>query len=110
MAHGLAEKISSHKEFDIISDKEGVPLVVWTVAKDAGFDVFQVSDVLRKYGWIVPAYTMPTGCSKSVLRVVVRESFSRTMMEDFYCDLVRAVDELSKSKSKTVGTQASLRC
>ncbi len=110
VAHNLAEKIASHGDFNILSDKEGVPLVVWEVKENAGYTVYQVSDELRKYRWVVPAYKMPTGCSKDVLRVVVRESFSLEVMDGFYNDLMRAIHTLKGRSTDESQNKASVRC
>jgi len=45
-------------------------------------DEFEISDMLRRFGWIVPAYTMPPDAQHvTVLRVVIREEFSRTLAD-----------------------------
>lgn len=56
-----------------------------------------VADHLRRHGWIVPAYTMPADIEhKSVLRVVVREGFSRDLADRLLDDVVTVVEELFK--------------
>ncbi len=47
----------------------------------------------RERGWQVPAYTMPPDADDiAVLRVVVREGFSRDLADMFVEDLQRAAD------------------
>ena len=66
------------------------------MAKDVeGFTVFDVSDGLRQYGWQVPAYTMPPDREDlAVLRIVVRNGFSRDMAEMLLEDVRRVVEKL----------------
>jgi glutamate decarboxylase len=47
------------------------------------YSVYDLSDKLRQAGWQVPAYTMPEGAEDvAVLRVVVREGFSRDLADE----------------------------
>jgi len=57
--------------------------------------VFDVSDHLRSNGWQVPAYTMPENATEiAVLRVVVREGFSRDLAALLVENLRDAVKQL----------------
>ena len=70
--------------FLILSDNDscctrGVPLVAFRFADDDDrlFDEFALSAVLRRRGWVVPAYTMaPNSSRMKLMRVVVREDFT----------------------------------
>ena len=54
--------------------------------------VYDVSDALRKRGWQVPAYTLCANLEQeSVLRVVVRNGFSRDLSDLLVDDLKREV-------------------
>jgi glutamate decarboxylase len=65
------------------------------VEPDAGYSVYDVSDALRKRGWQVPAYTLCANLeSISVLRVVVRNGFSRDLADLLVDDLKREVSLL----------------
>ncbi|CAN6303759.1 unnamed protein product [Urochloa humidicola] len=56
---------------------------------------FEISDFLRRFGWIVPAYTMPPDAQHvTVLRVVIREDFSRTLAERLVLDIEKVLHEL----------------
>ncbi|GJJ14075.1 hypothetical protein Clacol_008332 [Clathrus columnatus] len=58
-------------------------------------DEFAIARRLRARGWIVPAYTMaPHAETLKLLRVVVREDFSRHRCEIFIRDLAEAVSFL----------------
>jgi glutamate/tyrosine decarboxylase-like PLP-dependent enzyme len=56
---------------------------------------YDVSEAVRKRGWIVPAYRMPTGLEDvHVLHVVVRNGFGRDLARMFMDDLGHAVEHL----------------
>lgn len=62
---------------------------------DGGLDVFELSERLRERGWIVPAYTLPPNAeSVAVLRMVVKENFSRDMAEMLSDDIERALKKM----------------
>ena len=77
---------------------KGLPLVAFRLnPKDNHqYDEFAVAHQLRERGWIVPAYTMaPHTESLKLMRVVVREDFSRSRCDQLYvtilpcCDITR---------------------
>jgi glutamate decarboxylase len=71
-----------------LSGGEGLPLVAWRLAKKEKYDEFAIARHLRTRGWIVPAYTMaPHASELKLLRVVVREDFSRHRCDTFLRDL-----------------------
>ncbi|XP_061356047.1 glutamate decarboxylase-like [Gastrolobium bilobum] len=87
-ARFLKEGIEQTGLFNIISKDIGVPLVAFSLKDSSQHTVFEISDHLRKYGWIVPAYTMPPDAQHiAVLRVVIREDFSRGLAERLLSDI-----------------------
>jgi len=97
----LAKALEDTGIFTVIGDRKSLPLVAWKVHSDAGFDAFELSARLRGYGWIVPAYTMPKNAEDlAILRVVVREHFSRAMADDLIDDIKRAISDLQQHQSK----------
>ncbi|GAA6017956.1 hypothetical protein JCM8202_006211 [Rhodotorula sphaerocarpa] len=99
-ADHLAEAISQMgggKLFRLISAGQGMslPLVAFQIAEDKPYDEFAIATHLRQRGWIVPAYTMAPHTEKmKLLRVVVREDFSRSRCDTFIRDLSNAIDWL----------------
>ncbi|XP_043715912.1 glutamate decarboxylase isoform X2 [Telopea speciosissima] len=78
----LSEQLEKTGRFNIVSKDNGVPLVAFSLKDNRPYNEFQISDMLRRFGWIVPAYTMPRDAQHvTVLRVVIREDFSRTLAE-----------------------------
>jgi glutamate decarboxylase len=62
---------------------------------DAQLDLNRMSFILRERGWIVPAYALPADAEHiTVLRMVIKESFSREMADLLAHDLRLAVDAL----------------
>lgn len=97
-ARRLAEGIDATDHFDLISKKDALPLVCFRLVGDHAYDIFDVSRVLRERGWIVPAYTLaPKADDISVLRVVVRESLSRDLVDLLLDDLGRAIERLERT-------------
>ncbi|KAF2162175.1 hypothetical protein M409DRAFT_69380 [Zasmidium cellare ATCC 36951] len=78
---------------------QGLPLVAFRLNPDDDhkFDEFAIAHQLRERGWVVPAYTMAPNAGKlKMMRVVVREDFSRSRCDALVCDLQMAVNELKK--------------
>ena len=73
----LSSRIAKIGPFSIVSDGSAIPVLSFTVADEAPYTAYDVSDRLRYHGWQVPAYTMPENATDvAVLRVVVREGFT----------------------------------
>ncbi|USG62488.1 hypothetical protein NBZ79_05810 [Sneathiella marina] len=59
------------------------------------YTVYTISEQLRLHGWQVPAYAMPEGAGDlHVLRIVIREGFSRDMAEMLLKDISDVVTKL----------------
>uniref|UniRef100_A0A1D1YHC2 Glutamate decarboxylase n=1 Tax=Anthurium amnicola TaxID=1678845 RepID=A0A1D1YHC2_9ARAE len=101
-AKALREGIEKTGRFEIVSKDVGVPLVAFALKDSSRHTVFEISDTLRKFGWIVPAYTMPADAQHiAVLRVVIREDFSRSLAERLVLDIVKVMTELDALPSKS---------
>ena len=77
---------------------KGLPLVAFRLDPKAGhhYDEFAVAHQLRERGWIVPAYTMAPNASKlKLMRVVVREDFSRARCDNLVADIKQALESLA---------------
>lgn len=78
--------------FLIMSKKsgEGLPLVAFRLPpnEDRVYDEFALAHQLRVRGWVVPAYTMaPNTNNLKMLRVVVREDFTRNRCDALIADI-----------------------
>ncbi|KAJ4828785.1 glutamate decarboxylase gad1 [Turnera subulata] len=97
----LKEGLEKTERFNIVSKDMGVPLVAFSLKDSSIHTEFEVSDLLRRFGWIVPAYTMPPDAQHvTVLRVVIREDFSRTLAERLINDIQKVLHELESLPGK----------
>ncbi|MBA0848468.1 hypothetical protein Goshw_002645 [Gossypium schwendimanii] len=97
----LKEGLEKTGRFNIVSKDEGVPLVAFSLKDNKRHDEFEISEMLRRFGWIVPAYTMPADAQHiTVLRVVIREDFSRTLAERLVIDIQKVLHELDTLPAK----------
>lgn len=100
-AHFLEKKLLEIGCFELLNDSKYLPVVTVRLKPDTDFTVYQLSDALRQFGWIVPAYPLaPNADEVHVLRMVVKENFSRDMAEACARDVGRAIEGLRKLKSE----------
>ncbi|MGB0875857.1 MAG: glutamate decarboxylase [Mycobacterium sp.] len=84
--------------FELITDGSAIPVLSFKLVDGAKYTVFDVSALLRSYGWQVPAYTMPDNATDvAVLRVVVREGFSANLARALRDDLREVLAKLGKA-------------
>lgn len=95
----LASRIAALGPFELLSDGSAVPAFAFRLRDDVrNYTVFDVSAELRRYGWIVPAYHMPPRLEDvAVLRIVVRNGFSRDLAELLLGHLERVVGVLERT-------------
>jgi glutamate decarboxylase len=99
----LREGIAATGRFDILSKDTGVPLVAFSLKDSSRFSVFDISENLRRFSWIVPAYTMPADAEHvAVLRIVIREDFSRSLSERLVSDIRKILHELDARATHAV--------
>lgn len=97
----LTDGIANMGRFDIVSKDVGVPVVAFSLRDSSKYTVFEVSEHLRRFGWIVPAYTMPPDAEHiAVLRVVIREDFSHSLAERLVSDIEKILTELDTQPSR----------
>ena len=88
-------KIAKMGPFELVSDGSAIPVFAFKVKDGTPFTVFDISDRLRTKGWQVPAYTMPENATDvAVLRVVIREGFSRDLASALLDGISESVDYL----------------
>lgn len=95
----LAHELEKTGNFEVINKEVDFPLVTVTL-KNTDFTVYNLSDKLREKGWIIPAYNLPENAQDvHVLRMVIKENFSRDMIENLLSDLKEAY-QLLQNKEK----------
>ncbi|XP_014553400.1 hypothetical protein COCVIDRAFT_107788 [Bipolaris victoriae FI3] len=93
--------------FVIMSQRggEGLPLVACRIDEDLGkqYDEFAIAHQLRERGWVVPAYTMaPHSEQMKMLRVVVREDFTKSRCDALIADFKLALQTLDTLDAKRI--------
>ena len=100
-ARFLAKELSAHKTFEPVVEKPILPIVAFRLRGDHAGREPEIASELRKYGWIVPAYTLPPNAEKTtLLRVVVRENVSRQMLVELLDHLDRSLAILENPSAK----------
>jgi glutamate decarboxylase len=98
VAKYMAAEIAAMGPFELLSDGSDLPVLAFRLADPdaAGYTVFDLSERLRMRGWLVPAYTFPANLQDvAVLRMVVRNGFSKDLAELLIADLRKQVEALS---------------
>ncbi|HEY8583597.1 MAG TPA: glutamate decarboxylase [Capillimicrobium sp.] len=91
-AHELRARLRAMDAFEIVGEETFMPVIAVRLTDPAPMDVFALSARVREAGWIVPAYKLPPNAEEvAVLRMVVRESFSRDMVDLLADDLLTAL-------------------
>jgi glutamate decarboxylase len=103
----LAGDLAAMGPFDVVADGSAIPVVAVRL-RDPGtpFTVFHLSDELRRFGWQVPAYTMPANAEDvAVLRIVVREAFTTDLASSLVEDIRTTVERLRREPSRSTPSE-----
>lgn len=84
----LEQKLLETGYFEFFSNTNYLPILVMGIKKNRGITktVYEISQLLRARNWIVPAYDLPDR-EISVLRLVIKQNFSDTMLETLLQDI-----------------------
>lgn len=94
-AQALARKLGALEQLDVINDASRYPIVIVRAREPEKLDLTLLSQLLRMRGWIVPAYTLPPNAEHiTVLRMVIKENFSRDMVDMLAHDVKNAIHVL----------------
>jgi glutamate decarboxylase len=81
-ARALGKKCGAIEGLELVTDGSEFPIVALRASDPEAVDLVRLSHLLRERGWIVPAYTLPPNAEHvTVLRMVVKENFSRDMVD-----------------------------
>jgi glutamate decarboxylase len=107
----LEEALLAMGWFELLNEAKYLPVVVVRL-KNHLFPsklVYLLSDELRRSGWIVPAYPLPKDAEDvHVLRMVVKENFSRDMADKLATDIRQAIERLKQEGKDFREVSASL--
>ncbi|KAK2992946.1 hypothetical protein RJ640_028250 [Escallonia rubra] len=98
----LKQGIEKMGRFEIVSKDVGVPLLAFALKDSSnGHTVYEISGSLRRFGWIIPAYSMPPDAEHvAVLRIVIREDFSQSLAERLISDIEKVLKEMDASPGR----------
>jgi glutamate decarboxylase len=94
----LSRKLADSQELEILSKTASIPIVMMKLRDHiTRYSVFDISHKIREKGWVLSAYSLPENAQDiAVLRVVVRENFSRNMADNLYRDIMDSIEFLEE--------------
>jgi glutamate decarboxylase len=97
----MAEQVAGIGPYELLSNGSQLPVFAFAVTPGSGnFTVYDVADRLRQRGWLVPAYSFPKDLEDtSVIRLVVRNGFSRDLARILMEDLRQTTAFLQRLES-----------
>ena len=103
-AQWLAGEIERLGPFTLVSRAEHIPVFAVRLTETLPYSVYDISEALRSFGWLVPAYTLPPVLDDvAVLRVVVRNGFSRDLAKMLLDNLETVLSRLATSAGPNRG-------
>lgn len=102
VAKYISDEVSKLGPYEFIctgDPEKGIPAVCFFIKDGAktNYTLFDLSDKLRTRGWQVPAFTLPANCQDTVvMRVMVRQGFTKDLADLFLEDFKRMVDFFEK--------------
>ena len=99
-ARYLANGIKEIGRFDVLNDGKLTPTCIAKLKDETKYGAADLVMVLRQSNWIIPAFTMPPDAeSVTVMRMNVKETFTRDMADILIDDIKRALNELDTTHS-----------
>jgi glutamate decarboxylase len=96
-ARELGTRLSDIEGLELINDGASFPVVALRSTEPDALDLTELSRALRERGWIVPAYALPANAQHvTVLRMVIKENFSRDMVDMLASDIRSHVHALRR--------------
>jgi glutamate decarboxylase len=93
----LSGQIAAMGPFELLTDGGELPVFAFKLHDPAaGYTVFDLAERLRMRGWLLPAYTFPEDMQDTaVIRIVVRNGFSKDLADALLGDLRAQVKTLT---------------
>jgi glutamate decarboxylase len=102
-ARYLSQCIEGTDKFEMLNTANLLPIVTFKLKDTQSYSVFDISHKLHERGWILPAYTLPANAeSISIMRIVVKENFSRDMADMLFKDIANACNVLEGTRKETL--------
>ncbi len=95
----LANQIEALGQFELLSQGQDLPVFAFRLKKEiTSFSLYDLAEKLRTEGWQVPVYTMPPDIEDMVvMRLVIKENFSRDMADLLITSIKRQLQLLIKN-------------
>ncbi|KAI8891483.1 glutamate decarboxylase [Backusella circina FSU 941] len=96
----LSNKLLEAGNLEIISERSRncIPLVALHLKGKKAYTEFDIAAELRNYGWIIPAYFLPTAPGRiSIMRIVVHEDFTVNQADHFTRDINHVIQKLDET-------------
>lgn len=104
-ARYLAKGIAEIGKFDILNAGELTPSCISKLKDESRYNAADLVAVLAQKGWTIPAFSLPPAADHvNVMRMNVREQFSRDMADILIGDIKEAIEKLEATHSKPHGT------
>jgi glutamate decarboxylase len=109
VARHLAVGLGGMNAFELLTDGSELPAFAFKLSDEIkNYSVYDVSTRLRERGWIVPAYQFPKNRDDlHVLRIVVRNGFSRDLADLLLDDVDRICPLLARQPEPIIGPDGS---
>jgi len=102
-AQSLAGKLAELDGLQVLTDGSQFPIVAVRATDPKALDLLATSHLLRERGWIVPAYPLPANAEHiTVMRMVIKENFSRDMVDMLAHDIRSALHAQAKGTPATM--------
>lgn len=86
--------------FHIHNDGNNIPIVCWSLKEVQRWDLYDLSELLKRNGWQVPAYPLPSNFKNVIImRVVIKADFSMDQMSLFLGDIKNALEILKQQQT-----------
>ena len=92
----LSNQIEALGKFELLSKGQDLPVFSFRLKKEiTSFSLYDLAEKLRTEGWQVPVYTMPPDIEDMVvMRLVIKENFSRDMADLLIASIKRQLQLL----------------
>ena len=88
VARHLAEKLKGLGRFEMLNEGQELPIIAFKLKEHKDYKLRDLSYKIRERGGIVPAYNLPDNAKDvEIMRVVVRENFTRDMADILVDDI-----------------------
>jgi glutamate decarboxylase len=111
VATHISGAIAKMGPYNLISEGRDLPVFAFALDPEVkNYTVFDISDRLRQFGWLVPAYSFPANREDlSALRIVVRAGMTMEMADHLLKDISQVTEFLESLDSPLPGPETDKR-